>query len=177
MTPDELASHLRVVLGGDRGYRKFVRQLTAPRSDGLVQRWQSVILDILGAKHGLVLPRRAEELCALLPPLPAPRLDAAGVPDWVRIDELGGMTPLQAWGTAGAWRWYFRARHNSWILGAVLGDGGDPVAVDADSANTFYAEDDYGDSPDEPMDLDEARFLIVRELTRLRELRGLGDLP
>jgi hypothetical protein len=175
----EIAEVLRAVLGGDHRYRKFVRQLAAPRPDGLLHFWQSAILDTLEAKRGLVLPRRADELRALLPPLPEPpRLEASAVPTWLSIDEIVGSAPVQASGRAGDWRWYFRARHNSWSLGAVFGSAGAPIDVDADSSNTFYAEDEYGDLPEDAsyMDLDEVRFLIVRELTRLRDSRGLKNL-
>jgi hypothetical protein len=173
---EEAARVLRDVLGGNHRYRKFVRQLASPRTDGLVHFWQSAVLDTIEAKRGLALPRRADELRSLLPPLPEPpRLDARDVPTWVCIDEIGGSCPVQAYGTAGSWRWYFRARHNDWTLGAVCGLDGDPVDACADSDTAFYAEDEYGDMADDAsyMDLDEARFFIVRELTRLKESRGL----
>jgi hypothetical protein len=135
-----VASALRAILGGEHRYRKFVKQLAAPRGDGLLHFWQSAILDALEAKRGLVLPRRADELRALLPPLPEPpRLEASAVPAWVCIDEMGGSAPVQASGRAGSWRWYFRARHNTWSLGAILGNGGDPVDVSADSESTRRA--------------------------------------
>jgi hypothetical protein len=167
---------LRTFLGGDRRYRKFVKQLASPRSDGLLHFWQSAVLDRLQAELGLVLPRRASKLRALLPALAEPaRLGAGAVPNWICIDEIGGPAPVQAYGSAGSWRWYFRARHNSWSLGAVLGQAEDPVAVGGNSDTTFYAEEEYGDLTDEAsyMDLDEARFLIVRELLRLKETRDL----
>ena len=174
-----VAGALRGVLGGDHRYRRFVRQLASPRTDGLVHFWQSTVLDTVEAKRGLVLPRHADALRALLPPLPEPaRLDVRDVPAWVCIDELGGSCPVQAHGTAGSWRWYFRARHNDWSLGAVRGHAEDPVAACADSDTTFYVEDEYGDMAEDAsyMDLDEARFFIVRELTRLKQSRGL-DIP
>jgi hypothetical protein len=171
-----VANVLRDALGSDQRYRKFVKMLASPRTDGLLHFWQSAALDTLEATRGLVLPRRAPELRALLPPLPdPPRLDASDVPTWIRIAEIGGSAPVQAYGSAGSWRWYFRARHNDWSLGAVRGHAGDPVGVSADSDVTFYAEDEYGDEAEDAsyMDLDEARFFIVRELTRLKESRGL----
>lgn len=179
VTDSETAARLlRAILGSDARYRKFVKQLDGPRSDGLVQFWQSAVLDVLEAQHGLALSRRADELRALLPPLPEPpRLAASGVPGWLQIDELFGSAPVQGGGRAGAWRWYFRARHNHWSLGAVLGEDEDPVDVGGDSDSSFYAEQEYGELADEAsyMSHDEARFLIVRELTRLRESRGLGE--
>ena len=173
---EEIANVLRDFLGDHHRYRKFVKQLASPRTDGLLHFWQRVVLDTVEAKRGLVLPRRADELLALLPPLPEPpRLDAPGVPTWVCIDDIGGSCPVQAYGTAGSWRWYFRARHNDWSLGAVRGKAGDPVTVNANSDSTFYAEGEYGEMAEDAsyMDLDEARFFIVRELTRLKQSRGL----
>jgi hypothetical protein len=177
---EQIATTLRAVLGSDHRYRRFVRELAAPRADGLLHFWQSAILDALEASRGLVLPRRADELRALLPPLPEPpRLSAAVVPSWIRIDEIGGSAPVQASGRAGSWRWFFRARHNDWSLGAIRGDDGDSVSVSSSSDNTFYVEDQYGDLTEDAsyMDLDEARFLIVRELTRLAESRGPDGSP
>jgi hypothetical protein len=179
LNAEQIVSVLRAVLGSDHRYRKFVRELAAPHADGLLHFWQSAILDALEASHGLVLPRRADELRALLPPLPEPpRLSAAAVPSWIRIDDIGGSAPVQASGRAGSWRWFFHARHNHWSLGAVRGEDGDPVSVGSDSDHTFYVEDEYGDLTDDAsyMDLDEARFLIVRELTRLTEPRGPDGL-
>ncbi len=173
---DEIARALRAALGGERRYRKFVKALAEPRADGLLHFWQGALLDALEAKSGLVLPRRAADLRALLPPLSEPpRLDASAVPTWVTIDEMGGSAPVQACGRAGSWRWYFRARHNAWSLGAVLGESGYVDGVCADSETTFFAEAEYGDVVYDAsyMDLDEARFLIVRELTRLKTSRGL----
>jgi hypothetical protein len=173
--PETLASLLRVTLGGDRRYRKFVRQLEAPRSDGLVLFWQSAVLDELEAKRGMVLPRRAEELRALLPPLSrACVLEVGAVPEWLHIEELGGVSPVQGHGTAGAWRWYFRARHESWSLGAVLGHDADPVDVLAESAGAFFAEGEYGELSEDAsyMPLGEARYLIVEALAKLMLSRG-----
>lgn len=173
---EEVAGALRDVLGGEHRYRKFVRQLASPRTDGLVHFWQSAILDTLEAHRGLALPRHADALRALLPPLSEPpRLETRDVPTWICIHEIGGSCPVQAHGTAGSWRSYFRARHNDWSLCAVRGHAEDPQAVCANSGTTFYAEDEYGDTAEDAgyMDLDEARFFSVRELTRLKESRGL----
>ena len=56
-------------------------------------------------------------------------------------------------------------------------DDEDPVDVGDDSDSTFYAEREHGELADEAsyMSHDEARFVIVRELTRLKESRGLGE--
>ena len=176
--PEGLAALLRALLGGDRAYRKLVVQLDEPRSDGLVHYWQNIRLDALETRLGVTLPRRAEELRALLPELPrSTEMQADAVPEWIRIESLGGASPVQGSGTAGAWRWYFRARHNSWSLSAVCGSQEEPDDVISDSDTSFYAEDEYGDLPEEASDmpLAEARFLIVQELTRLKTSRGLGD--
>ena len=88
---EEVIGLLRAVLGDDRRYRKFVKALASPRFDGLVQFWQSAILDTVQAQSGLTLPRRADELRELLPSLTdPPRLDASAVPTWICFDELGG---------------------------------------------------------------------------------------
>ena len=171
---------LRRELGDERRYRKFMKLLASPRPDGVLHFWQSAVLDSIEAKHGLVLPRRAEELRPLLPASPEPpQLEAADVPSWIHIEQLGGSCPVQGCGRAGSWCWYFRARHNAWSLGAVVAGNSnrDPADVGDDSETTFYAEAEWGDFAEDAgyMDLGDARFLIVRELTRLKETRGLDE--
>lgn len=177
--PQTLARLLRSTLNGDARYRRFVRLLDSPHSDGMILFWQSKALDDLEAREGVVLTRRAEDLRTLLPPLPEPLvLEAQEVPEWIRIESLGGASPVQGEGTAGAWRWYFHSRHSSWSLSAVLGSQVDPADVYANADGAFYTEHDYGDFPFDAsyMALGEARYLIVRELTRLKASHGLGEI-
>ena len=176
MTPSDseaVASILRSALGDERRYRRFVAQLLSPRSDGLIMFWQCEVLDGLEREAGLVLPRNAAELAALLPPLPhRTTLSETEVPSWLHVEELSGACPVQGVGTVGAWRWYFRARHDRWSISASRDTERDPVDVFGNSLNTFYTEEPYGDSAEDAsyMPLDEARFYIVRELRRLRGL-------
>jgi hypothetical protein len=166
-----VASILRSALGDDeRRYRRFVAQLWSPRSDGLIMFWQCEVLDGLERDAGLVLPRNAAELAALLPALTT--LSETEVPSWLHVEELSGACPVQGVGTVGAWRWYFRARHDCWSISASRDTERDPVDVFGNSSNTFYTEEPYGDSSEAAsyMPLDEARFYIVRELRRLRGL-------
>jgi hypothetical protein len=94
------------------------------------------------------------------------------VPGWLSIESIEGTCPVQAWGKCGAWSWYFRARWDRWSLGAALG-AMDPVDVGASSDDTFHHEERYGDGPYDAgyMSVDEARWVIVRELSRLRAER------
>lgn len=175
MTPvdsEALASILRSALGDERRYRRFVAQLSNPRSDGLIMFWQSKVLDELERGNGLILPRNAAELATLLPPLPPqPGLTESQVPPWLHVEELWGACPVQGAGTLGEWRWYFRARHDEWSIAASRNAEHDPVDVFGNSPDTFYAEEPYGDRAHDAsyMPLDEARFYIVRELSRLRD--------
>lgn len=169
-TPDNLAEVLRTELG-ERRYVRFVRQLYRARADGLVAFWQSLVLDDLESKAALVLPRYASALAELLPPLPVnPALAEGDVPSWITVEWLEYGAPTQGWGTAGAWRWYFRSRHEAWTLGAERDATELPVGTFENGPDSYFASEDYGFETSEAsyMPLDEARHFIVRELTRLR---------
>lgn len=88
------------------------------------------------------------------------------------IEHLGGGCPVQAWGTCEGAKWYFRARWAMWSISVAEGDM-DPVGLDAESGGAFYYEEDYGDGPYSAgsMPEDEARYFIVRELSRFRASR------
>ena len=167
---EELATILRDELG-ERRYIRFVRQLYRARADGLVAFWQSRVLDKLESKLGLVLPQYAAALAGLLPVLPPnPTLAEHELPSWIAIEQFEYGAPTQAWGTAGAWRWYFRARHESWSLGAERNANELPVGDFEDGSDTFFVSEDFGVEAFDAsyMTLDEARYFIVRELSRLR---------
>jgi hypothetical protein len=170
--PSKLAALLQTVIGDELRYRRFVRRLEEHRTDGEFLFWQVQILDGLEKTHGLALPRNASELLALLPVPPRPEsLEAHEVPHWIRIEALGGQAPVQGDGTMGDWRWYFRARGEHWSLSAELGPDADPVMVFDNSDTTFYVEAAYGDFEFDAsyMPLGEVRFVLVRELTHLRD--------
>lgn len=108
--------------------------------------------------------------------MPPPVLTEAEVPEWLTIDMLDGQCPVQGEGTMGAWQWYFRARWESWSIGAT-NDGSDPVCVSINSEHVFSHEEDYAfsQSPYDAgyMPIETARYYIVRELSRLRTERKI----
>jgi hypothetical protein len=165
MADEVLAAALERLLG-DRDYRVFVRALERDRPELLF--WQSKVLDALVEQTGLSAPRCPATLRGLLPPLPTPPgLDE--VPPWIVVEKLEGTAPVQGWGTMNEWRWYFRARHESWQLSATR-DAVDPVEVEDNSTDHFYVSEPYGYQPSDAsyMSMSEARHFIVRELNRLR---------
>jgi hypothetical protein len=83
------------------------------------------------------------------------------------IESVGGYCPVQAEGTINGERFYFRARHEHWLL-AIGGD--DP----SDIAPWEY-EERYGDGPYAAgyMEVDEAKRFI--EAAAERYLRGESD--
>jgi hypothetical protein len=105
--------------------------------------------------------------------------NAENLPAWITVDELAGSCPVQGWGRAGAWRWYFRARWDGWCIAATTDPAVDPIDVLACSTQPFRSEtaffhqESYGDGPYDAgyMDLEEARHFIVRELSQLRAER------
>jgi hypothetical protein len=169
-TPDDLSAILRAELG-ERRYVRFVRQLHRARTDGLVAFWQSRVLDKLEASRALVLPRYASSLAELLPALATnPIVTEADVPAWITVEWLEYGAPTQGWGSAGRWKWYFRSRHEEWSIGAERDATTRPVGVFENGPDSFFTSEDYGFESFEAsyMPLDEARYFIVRELTRLR---------
>jgi hypothetical protein len=172
LDPELISDELRRFLGEAR-LRRFVAALAHPTSDGTVHAWQREILQDLEKARGVSLPTHATELAALVSSIPPPEtLGAHEIPGWMSIEDLGGLCPVQGWGTVDDWRWYFRARGEAWSIGACGGHG-DPEDVEENSATTFYVEEHYGAGPFDAgyMITGEARFFIVRELTRLRAAR------
>lgn len=174
MEVSEVIEALRRDLGEDR----FVRFLQALR-DGPGDRlyvWQVEALDRLELRLGKVIPRDVVQLKSLLLPLlaRAPTLVEAEVPAWITVDSLGGQCPVQAEGSADTARWYFRARWAEWSIGLTLDATRDPVDVDDNGEATFYHEELYGDGRYDAgyMPHDEARYFIVRELSRWRRTQA-----
>lgn len=172
--PDPRVASLREHLGEAR-FLRFIAAL--PVDSGRLLFWQSHELDLLEQTEGIVFPRDAAALTALLAPLLPDHatLPPNALPAWIVFEEFGGSAPVQATGqvTQPPARFYFRARHQHWSIGLSTDPGVDPVDVGGTEHDRFFHEEEFGYTRDEAshMPLDVARFFIVRELTRWRESR------
>lgn len=161
---------LRRQLGDDR-FSRFVYALRGGHDDRIYF-WQDEVLDRLEAEAGIALPRSPEALRPIfLPLVPVPEtLPEIEVPDWISIDSLSGVAPVQGEGRADDAAWYFRARWGGWSIALSQDPQPNPVDVSTTTETTFYHEELYGDRRYDAsyMPLDEARYFIVRELSRWR---------
>jgi hypothetical protein len=64
--------------------------------------------------------------------------------DYLIINELGGVCPVQGYGTVGGLPFYFRARHEYWCFCVAKTPDGDPISVWSER-DGFYREADWGD--------------------------------
>lgn len=161
---------------GEPQFRQFVLDVRELGDGPNLHPSQAKVLDDLEHACRRQISRTPAVLAELLrDAIPPPDVLAeADVPEWIQIDltSFGGLCPVQGWGTCEGWSWYFRARWEHWRLAASDGSV-DPVDVFSSSDSTFYHEEPYGtsDSAAGYMPLDEARYFIVRELTRLQQER------
>lgn len=141
--------------------RRRVGQMRAELADDNEPEGDVVMSDDAGL--WAIMPRDVyEDFRDWNPPLQIKRT----LPDWLRIESLGGRFPLQAEGTAGPWKWYFRARHGYWSLSAVKGDE-DPCFIETNTDTTFFVERRFERAS--YMRVDVAEDLIIQELTGLME--------
>lgn len=173
----ELLTMLREHLG-EESFRRFVAQVRAKSSSPELPFWHIDALDGFERATRQSIPHSRTELLKfvesvdLLPPV----VRETELPPWLTVESLGGECPVQGHGTMGPWRWYFRAKNDTWSLGAT-DTAKDPESIEKNSRHEFYYEELYSPSTG-PFDagympLDAARFFITRELSRLRTLRNM----
>ncbi len=171
--PTSSIDALKSILGAKR-FLRFVKALESDIGRPL-RSWQTRALDAVDPTLKPPLPRANRELLELLASHlpPPPSLDPSEVPDWIRIDSLGGVAPVQGDGAVvpGGY-WYFRARYNGWSL--EVWTGGPDDGYPGDPSNSLHYEN-YGhlDFDASYMPINTALYFIVYALTRWRN----GDPP
>jgi len=70
--------------------------------------------------------------------------NATGDEGDLRVDSLGGLCPVQGYGTMGGLPFYFRARHDGWSLEVADTPGGDPLASTEGHGLCLELEGDWG---------------------------------
>ena len=175
MATKHLADELRSFLG-DKWFYRFLNALERSLPRPRLFYWQDDVLDDFTARTGTNVPRAPNALFELLKDArrQPKTLSEADVPSWITIHQLEGEGPVQGYGLISTWSWYFRARWEAWTIAASV-PGIDPVGVFENNDSAFFHAEDYGDAryAASYMPLDEARFFIVRELSRLRAERKL----
>lgn len=171
-TPPGILADLRVHMG-ERSFRRLALHLTEP-CDRLLFTHERA-LDAFHATHAhALLPADVTALRQLFVGVVEREVLAAhDVPAWCVIEELGGRCPVQGWGRCEGRPWFFHARGEGWALYVSRDRSLTPDDV-VGLLDCLFHEEPYGDERDDAghMPEDEARFFLVRELTRFRASLG-----
>jgi hypothetical protein len=67
------------------------------------------------------------------------------IPEFLVIDDVSGMCPVQGEGTVGGLPFYFRARHCGWSFSVAETPDGDPIDVSIGRAKGFFKCGEWGE--------------------------------
>ena len=165
------AKQLKAFLG-DEDFLSLLREVDCTRTSKSVSDTIRRRIERFAETTGIGLPLSCFELYDILADevFPPHGLLRHEVPDWIHIDSLAGMGPVLGSGTCLGWKWEFRARHEHWAVWAAPAHWPNLYGP-----CPFEYEERYGAGPSDAsvMSFEEARYFIVRELTRLAREHGL----
>jgi hypothetical protein len=161
---------------GDEDFFSLLREVDCTRSSKTVSHTIRSRIERFAQTTGIELPPSCFELYDILADEVFPPCGVLSheVPDWIHIDSLDGMGPVLGSGTCLGWKWEFRARHERWAIWAAPAD-----SPNLDDGCPFEYGESYGVGPSDAsvMSFEDARYFIVRELTRLAREQGLLEDP